>query len=84
MSYADIILLGEDKDPEHVMRWQHNGEVLPDAGDIVELAAPVPGEPGVSDSKHVLSVGVVHRLWRVDGSIALVCNRLYTIARASE
>ena len=57
MSYADIILLGEDKDPEHGMRWQHNGEALPDAGDIVELAAPVPGGPGVLDPRHVLSVG---------------------------
>jgi hypothetical protein len=48
-----------------------------------ELAAPVPGQTGVYDPKHVLSVRVAHRIWGIDGCVSLVCDRMHTVKRTS-
>lgn len=83
MNPVKIVLLGEAPDPEHQLRWHYSSEALPDEGDIVELAAPVPGQTGVYDPKHVLSVRVAHRIWGIDGCVSLVCDRMHTVKRTS-
>ncbi len=82
MSWARVELVGEPSDSW--LSWSHNNngsEELPAAGDIVELSAPIPGRPGISDPRHILSVRVLHRVWHNDDTVSLACERLHTALR---
>lgn len=55
------------------MTWPTRGGI-PNAGDMLELAMPVPNSVDVYDPNKRFWVVVRQRLWHLDGTISLACE----------